>query len=589
MSSAEGSLPYAPTTTATKMRTTILSMPSPKSSPPVSPLTLPGAHFDCYSSLKSPPLDPILENVKADYTHPPASRSRVGSVSSISFNLKGGAGGGPTAAGPGADGLMKKKKKPAPRTWGERSPPPSPRFQHHVSFDNFAGGEPTAKNSISFTLNVKHTGYQRKRRSRTFMVGVDENDYSDIALSWMLEELVDDGDEVICLRVVDKDAKVVSDRNVDRKTYQEEAKRLMERIQSRNDEHRAISIVLEYSVGKVHSVFQKMIQLYEPAMLIVGTRGRSLGGFQGLMNMSNSFSKWCLQYSPIPVVVVRPTEKRTKKKKKRDADPSRQDYARILRESGLAMHEIESGSGTPEIEFTNTPDVEAHAVAAALGLPAQFDPTLKPLIFEGNSGSRNHRKTDSTASDGTSVFKSTAVTDSRPSSPGMVIKNPKVRRESADSRDSNSLSGDEESSDEEEGEFEVVSGHDLLDNGERQMKLHEMEVGEAAALAAGRKVSVGSADSDGSVTLPIRLEDESPPAVDTEDEMEKAVVKLHDRLEGDVVEAGDEKQPETTGTVKLEKKTQTQTAVGLQDEKEAMKHADTVWTLGVQSVLMTLC
>lgn len=135
------------------------------------------------------------------------------------------------------------------------------RFQHHVSFDNFAGGEPTAKNSMSFTLNVKHRGYQRKRRSRTFMVGVDENDYSDIALSWMLEELVDDGDEIICLRVVDRDAKVVNDRNVDKKTYQEEAKKLMERIQSRNDENRAISIVLEFAVGKVHNVFQKMVSL----------------------------------------------------------------------------------------------------------------------------------------------------------------------------------------------------------------------------------------------------------------------------------------------------------------------------------------
>ncbi len=136
--------------------------------------------------------------------------------------------------------------------------PITSRFQHHVSFDNFAGGEPTVKNSISFTLNVKHRGYQPKRRSRTFMVGVDENDYSDIALSWMLEELVDDGDEIICLRVVDKDAKVVNDRNVDKKQYQEEAKKLMERIQSRNDDNRAISIVLEFAVGKVHNVFQKM-------------------------------------------------------------------------------------------------------------------------------------------------------------------------------------------------------------------------------------------------------------------------------------------------------------------------------------------
>lgn len=133
------------------------------------------------------------------------------------------------------------------------------RFRSHVSFDNFAGGEPTEKNSISFTLNVKHRGYQFKRRSRTFMVGIDENDYSDIALQWMLEELVDDGDEIICVRVVDKDAKVVSDRNVERRQYQKEAKELLQRIQAKNDENRAISIVLEFAVGKLHTTFQKMV------------------------------------------------------------------------------------------------------------------------------------------------------------------------------------------------------------------------------------------------------------------------------------------------------------------------------------------
>jgi hypothetical protein len=137
--------------------------------------------------------------------------------------------------------------------------PTNSRFQHHVSFDNFAGGEPTEKNTISFTLNVKHKGYQFKRRSRTFMVGIDENDYSDIALQWMLEELVDDGDEIICLRVVDKDSKIISDRNLERRQYQKEARELMQRIQEKNDDNRAISIVLEFAVGKVHTTFQKMV------------------------------------------------------------------------------------------------------------------------------------------------------------------------------------------------------------------------------------------------------------------------------------------------------------------------------------------
>jgi hypothetical protein len=140
--------------------------------------------------------------------------------------------------------------------------PNKSRFENHVSFDNFAaGGEPTEKNTMSFTLNVKHTGYQFKRRSRTFMVGIDENDYSDIALAWMLDELVDDGDEVICVRVVDKDSKNVSDRNVERRQYQKDAKDLMARIQQRSDVNKAISIVLEYAVGKIQTIFGKMASL----------------------------------------------------------------------------------------------------------------------------------------------------------------------------------------------------------------------------------------------------------------------------------------------------------------------------------------
>lgn len=142
--------------------------------------------------------------------------------------------------------------------------PGTSRFQHHVSFDNFAGGEPTERNTISFTLNVKHKGYTYKRRSRTFMVGVDENAYSDYALQWMLDELVDDGDEIVCLRVVDKDARISSDKSLGRKEYQDEAKQLMNAIQAKNDDNRAISIVLEFAVGKVHATFQKMVSLLHP-------------------------------------------------------------------------------------------------------------------------------------------------------------------------------------------------------------------------------------------------------------------------------------------------------------------------------------
>jgi len=105
----------------------------------------------------------------------------------------------------------------------------------------------------------------------------------------------------------------------------------LNQIIDKNDEDKAISLILEFSVGKVHETIQRMIHIYEPVILIVGTRGRSLGGLQGLL--PGSVSKYCLQHSPVPVIVVRPSSKRDKKKAKRKADPGRRIYQDILQQS----------------------------------------------------------------------------------------------------------------------------------------------------------------------------------------------------------------------------------------------------------------
>lgn len=111
------------------------------------------------------------------------------------------------------------------------------------------------------------------------------------------------------------------------------------------------------------------IKIYAPACLIVGTRGKSLGGIQSLL--PGSVSKYCLQNSPVPVVVVRPEEKREKKKRKRLADPSRQNYSSILDQTNT------SGSGAFE-DLSQQPRGEASgneaaAVAKAIGLNEGFD------------------------------------------------------------------------------------------------------------------------------------------------------------------------------------------------------------------------
>jgi hypothetical protein len=191
-------------------------------------------------------------------------------------------------------------------------------------------------------------------------------------------------------------------------------------------------------------------------MLIVGTRGRSLGGIQGLVNTRNSFSKYCLQYSPVPVVVVRPTEKRLKKKTKRANDSSRQTYLGMLAAS-QGRHEADSeASSTYELEVQISPDEEAHQVAKVLGLPASFDPTIKPLNVSHMRAPR------------ASVASSLQNTTEASEEDGRASQPPP----------SDSSDDDDEEAD---GGFEVMDGKQALDLQKRE-ELHKMEVGEAAAL-----------------------------------------------------------------------------------------------------------
>jgi len=86
--------------------------------------------------------------------------------------------------------------------------------------------------------------------------------------------------------------------------------------------------------------------------------------------LPGSVSKYCLQRSPIPVIVVRPSPKREKKKKKRLADPNRRSYNHILELSERQGSHIFSGPSSRNSSVSKLPDEEA-AVAAALGLPPQ--------------------------------------------------------------------------------------------------------------------------------------------------------------------------------------------------------------------------
>jgi hypothetical protein len=132
-------------------------------------------------------------------------------------------------------------------------------FRPRVSFDTFEkldkkdelGSEPP-----SFTLNQKHKDYEYSKRSRTFLCGLDSNDYSEYALEWLIDELVDDGDEIVCLRVVDPE---LAKTSLPETRYREEAEEIMKGIEKKNHENKAINLILEFTIGKVEKVIKRMV------------------------------------------------------------------------------------------------------------------------------------------------------------------------------------------------------------------------------------------------------------------------------------------------------------------------------------------
>ena len=178
---------------------------------------------------------------------------------------------------------------------------------------------------------------------------------------------------------------------------------------------------------QLYLAYDHQINLYEPAILIVGTRGRSLGGFQGLL--PGSVSKYCLQHSPVPVIVVRPNSKRAKAKRKRYLDPNRHGYKDLLDKSGpQGGHVLDLSYRDSLIEEESQPasEDEAAAVAAAIGYRPHLDPSPLANIESAQSEEIEPASPDSPDSTRSGYTGG----DSSPEdlrSPGVVMKSPELQ------------------------------------------------------------------------------------------------------------------------------------------------------------------
>lgn len=154
----------------------------------------------------------------------------------------------------------------------------------------------------------------------------------------------------------------------------------------------------------------QQIEFYEPAILIVGTRGRSLGGFQGLL--PGSVSKFCLQNSPVPVIVVRPNMQRARGKRKRAQDPTRRGYKDILDKAGIDGHLLDASNRNStdklggQMEERHASDDESAAVLKAVGVKLEHVARGSPLVRVESAATDATSATSPDSEDGVRLIKS---------------------------------------------------------------------------------------------------------------------------------------------------------------------------------------
>ena len=221
-----------------------------------------------------------------------------------------------------------------------------------------------------------------------------------------------------------------------------------------------------------------------------------MGGFQGLL--PGSVSKYCLQHSPVPVIVVRPSSKRDKARNKRALDPNRHAYKDLLEKSSNVIdtdarnvYSEESRSHSRQAS-----EDEAAAVAAAIGYRPKGS---SPLVYSQTMTSR----LDAT------------IEDQNLKSPGVVMKSPELQNLDSPEISDSSSSEDE---DEDEGGVPTESpavGLGVDEHGARKTGQAEEEPRHVPEIVETRSSTTGTGPDTLSTTTESGLKDEV--ALKTED------------------------------------------------------------------------
>lgn len=184
-------------------------------------------------------------------------------------------------------------------------------FQKRISFDtipqhnqptsSFFSRSSNTKNvdglHASFSVSSKHQNHCTTYWSRSFLCSMSSLNNSRRALEWLVKNVMENGDELICLKVVHSDAY--------ESRYQKEAEDIMKTVLKTVDPALQIKIIVEVAVGSLKQVVRKTMLLYQPSLVVVGTTAKTYSNVMRYMT-KKTLSNYLLNHSPVPVIVILP-------------------------------------------------------------------------------------------------------------------------------------------------------------------------------------------------------------------------------------------------------------------------------------------
>ncbi|CEP20061.1 hypothetical protein [Parasitella parasitica] len=167
-------------------------------------------------------------------------------------------------------------------------------YQRRVSFDNVTNISPAFH---SFTLKQCSKGFERSRRTRTFIVAIDLDSNKIEPLVFALTNLVDEGDEIVVVGVYSQGHLIDEEDLQPKDKAQEIMNWIVESHQGDN-----ISMVVELTFGRPELALEEMLRMYQPSVVVVGSRNKAK--YKHAYSGAGIF-KYRLKHSSIPVVIVR--------------------------------------------------------------------------------------------------------------------------------------------------------------------------------------------------------------------------------------------------------------------------------------------